>query len=195
MHRGVQLPEGTDTEDHFRVNFYIPFLDDLITQLETRFSSKEEAVMKLDRLIPSHPLFVETDNEWLTSAFELYEEILGDSSVRQVKAELLLWQQMWSQLDRADVSSFTTALNRCDQECFPNIWRLLGIAVCQPLTTASAERAFSTLRRVKTWLRNRIGQTRLSALALMHCHPDLVPTADEVVSEFLRRKKRRLGSK
>ena len=95
---------------------------------------------------------------------------------------------MWSHTDKKGVSTFTTALKRCDPETFPGIWRLLGIALCQSLTMVSAERAFSMLRRVKTWLRNRIGQSRLSAPALMH--PDLLLSADKVVSEFLSKKKR-----
>ena len=101
---------------------------------------------------------------------------------------------MWSHTDKKGVSTFTTALKRCDPETFPGIWRLLGIALCQSLTMVSAERAFSMLRRVKTWLRNRIGQSRLSALALMHTHPDLLPSADKVVSEFMSKKNRRLSS-
>ena len=192
MHRGVRLSEDATPEDCFRINIYIPFLEDLITQLETRFTSKEVAVMTVSRLIPSHPQFADTDDEWLVSAFELYEPLMENVSVRQFRAECLLWQQMWSRLDKTGVTTFTAALKRCDPDSFPGLWRLLGIVVCQPLTTASAERAFSTLRRVKTWLRNRIGQSRLSALALMNCHPDLAPSTDEVVAEFLGMKKRRL---
>ena len=128
----------------------------------------------------------------MAQVFELYKPVMSDQTIRQVQAELLLWQQMWSRLDRTEAATYTSALRRCDPECFPGIWRLLGIAVCQPVTTASAERAFSTLRRTKTWLRNRIGQNRLSALALMHCHPDLVPSTDEVVRDFLGRGKRRM---
>lgn len=33
---------------------------------------------------------------------------------------------------------------------------------------ASAERSFSTLRRIKTWLRSRMGETRLKDLCLLY---------------------------
>jgi len=39
-----------------------------------------------------------------------------------------------------------------------------------PVTTVTAERSFSILRRLKTYLRNNIGQDRLTGLALMNIY-------------------------
>ena len=103
-----------------------------------------------------------------------------------------MWHERWKG-DAGGPETFQGALSQCDQEAFPTIRRLLAIAVCQPVTTATAERSFSTLRRTKTWLRNRIGQKRLSALALMNVHPELMPPVEEVVLEFMGKRRRSLS--
>ena len=43
-----------------------------------------------------------------------------------------------------------------------------------PATSCSAERSFSSLRRLKTYLRNSMGQERLSSLALLHIEREYV---------------------
>nr|XP_042913026.1 uncharacterized protein LOC122273036 [Parasteatoda tepidariorum] len=40
-------------------------------------------------------------------------------------------------------------------------------------TTATPERSFSTLKRLKTYLRNKMGDKRLTGLALLSVHRDL----------------------
>uniref|UniRef100_A0A1A8CP78 Si:ch211-240b21.2 n=1 Tax=Nothobranchius kadleci TaxID=1051664 RepID=A0A1A8CP78_NOTKA len=42
------------------------------------------------------------------------------------------------------------------------------------MTTAEAERCFSTLKRIKTFLRNSMGQERLNALAMLSIERELV---------------------
>jgi len=49
-----------------------------------------------------------------------------------------------------------------------------------PVTTASSERYFSSLRRLKTYLRNTTGENRLNGLAVMNIHRDLVVTTGEI---------------
>jgi len=53
------------------------------------------------------------------------------------------------------------------QASAPDVWQLLEISLSWPITTASAERSFSTLRRLKTFLRSTMTEDRLSGLALM----------------------------
>lgn len=51
-------------------------------------------------------------------------------------------------------------------ELFSETTTLLKI-ITTPMTTAEAERCFSTLKRVKTFLRNTMTQERLNALAIL----------------------------
>ena len=43
-----------------------------------------------------------------------------------------------------------------------------------PVSSATAERSFSTLRRTKTWLRSTQGQERLSSLASMQIEREIL---------------------
>ena len=46
--------------------------------------------------------------------------------------------------------------------------KVASVLASIPVTSCSAERSFSGLRRIKNYLRNTMGQTRLSSLALLN---------------------------
>ena len=58
------------------------------------------------------------------------------------------------------------------KEMFPNLHTALVIYICLPSSTCGAERSFSMLRRLKTYLRNSQGQERLNNLAILNSHRD-----------------------
>ena len=53
-------------------------------------------------------------------------------------------------------------------ECFPKLIQALKIAMTMGVSSASAERSFSSLRRIKTYLRTTMSQERLSNLAFLY---------------------------
>ena len=53
---------------------------------------------------------------------------------------------------------------------FPICFDSKKIAACIPLTFVPVERSFSTLKRLKTYLRNTMGEKRLNGLAVMNVH-------------------------
>jgi hypothetical protein len=62
---------------------------------------------------------------------------------------------------------------------------LLGVLWTIPVNVWECERSFSCLSRTKTFLRNTIGQARLSALALVHIERDILIDTDAIVTEFV----------
>ena len=52
------------------------------------------------------------------------------------------------------------------------------------VSTATAERSFSGLRRLKTYLRSNMSETRLSGLPLLHIHHDTEIDIPEIAHEF-----------
>ncbi|KAF7204912.1 putative LOC107388297-like protein [Nothobranchius furzeri] len=60
------------------------------------------------------------------------------------------------------------------QDTFSETVALMNILITTPMTTAEAERCFSTLKRIKTFLRNSMGQEHLNALALLSIERELV---------------------
>jgi len=61
---------------------------------------------------------------------------------------------------------------------------LLQVLATLPVTTATAERSFSTLKRLKTYLRSSMVDDRLTSLALIHVHAETIPVdAAEVIDK------------
>ena len=51
--------------------------------------------------------------------------------------------------------------------CFPELNKLISLICTIPVSTASVERSFSALKRIKTYSRNSTGERRMSNLALL----------------------------
>nr|CAH7728476.1 unnamed protein product [Callosobruchus chinensis] len=64
-------------------------------------------------------------------------------------------------------------IENCNRNFFPNIHRLLRTLATIPITTTTPERSFSTMKRAKTWSRNKMRNERLSSLALLSIHWEL----------------------
>jgi hypothetical protein len=91
-------------------------------------------------------------------------------------------------------NSLDTLLN-CPEDIFPNIYTLLKMFSILSVTTASAERNFSTLKRIKTYLRNANSEDRLNGLALINIHRDIDLDIESILDVFANRKERRLNFK
>ena len=82
------------------------------------------------------------------------------------------------------------------QLVFSELLKLLKILVVTPMTTSEAERCFSTLRRIKYFLRSTTGNERLSALAMLSIEKNMVAEMKDfnakVIEHFSTAKKRRM---
>lgn len=80
-------------------------------------------------------------------------------------------------------------------EIFPEIFKVLEIVLTTPVTTAEPERCFSTLKRIKSFLRNSMGQERLNSLAVCCIHKDVIADIpnfnNRVIEMFAAQKDRR----
>lgn len=65
----------------------------------------------------------------------------------------------------SDLLPFLQRKGVCDS--MQQLYALTCLVVTIPLTTASVERTFSALKRIKTYAQNTTGKSRLSALALI----------------------------
>ena len=64
-----------------------------------------------------------------------------------------------------------------------------------PVSSCEAERSFSSLRRLKTWLRSTMSQSRLNAISICHTHQEYLDKMDlvELAEEFINRSQTRKG--
>jgi len=79
-------------------------------------------------------------------------------------------------------------------EVYPTMWIALRIAVTIPVTVASAERRFSKLNLIKTYLRSTMSQERLCGLAIINVNQEVSReiSFDETKDAFAARKSRRV---
>ena len=80
-------------------------------------------------------------------------------------------------------------LSDIEKPLYPQVLQLLKILLVCPVTSAACERSFSKLRRLKTWLRNTVGQERLNSNIVCNIHKDILMSIDlnNIVSEFAQR--------
>ena len=72
------------------------------------------------------------------------------------------------------------------KSAFPTVVKLLQLDMTISVTSAKCERTFSTLKRVKTYLRSTMTEERLANLAVLSIERDITNALnlDEVVSEI-----------
>ncbi|QQP39921.1 Uncharacterized protein FKW44_013792, partial [Caligus rogercresseyi] len=80
-------------------------------------------------------------------------------------------------------------------EIYPNMWVALRISATLPVTVAAAERSFSKLKLIKTYLRSTMMQERLSGLGIISINHVVSNqlSYDDIIDDFAARKTRRVN--
>jgi len=80
----------------------------------------------------------------------------------------MLWQLHWAKQPekKSKISTAMEAFKETEGGYFPNIRQLLLILAVLPVTTSTSERSFSTLKRIKSYLRTTMGENRLNGLSI-----------------------------
>ena len=157
-------------------------------QLEERFapitSNAKGLLYLLPEKIASHTL-ADLKSKLLES-LEFYQSLLPNP--------LLFWTELVlykSNLEMRGSKAIPTNLDEALQEInpsiFPNLITMLKVVKTLPVSSCEAERSFSTLRRLNTWLRSSIGNAKLSNLAIIHIHRDRAQCLprDKIVKIFV----------
>jgi len=187
-----------NTEEYYKLAIFIPLLDNVINDLKTRFSQKTLECFNLSYIIPNKFINDNTTSYSLNKSDIIIKALADDFQAllsndkdmvfTLLSSEFRLWKLKWNRekLENISVNSMcvTEILAKCDEEIFPLINRLLTILITLPISNASAERTFSTLRRLKTWLRSTMSETRLTGLALLNIHRDIDVDVYKVIDMF-----------
>ena len=169
---------------------YLPFLDHLLGDLDTRLLHGNGRY-KAQYLLPSQV-------DKLTHAVirDLFDEFSFDiqADMDTFQRELNRWKIKWTMDDNGrTVVCLEQAIREANEDLYPSVRTCLEILLAMPVATATAERSFSTMRRVKTYLRSTMTTKRLSGLGLLNIYREREINAERVVDVFARRKERRLS--
>ena len=189
------VPAQTPTE-YYRRTITVPMLDQLLSEMVTRFSKHQQTALKGLYLIPS--VLSTKPMEDITPSLCQLEEMYGDDLPHRcsLQSEVHTWYLKWKRQEEehGKQSLPTTVFFTLPHasSLFPNIKVLLLILCSLPVTSCSAERSFSGLKRIKTALRSTMNNERLTSLTLLHLHRDIDINIPDIIDEFSRRHPRRI---
>ena len=184
-------------EEYYRKQ-YFEVLDLLATELERRFDQNSFKILQEieDVLVGS------CNGEKVQFSEEFLKKYETDFKVDRFVVELPDLLNTANELHQMEIKKVTSINTLCDvmNTCkFPKnmlseVDRLLRMYLSIPVTSATAERTFSSLRRLKNYLRSTMTQKRLNHVILLHTHKqrtddlDLISIARDFTGTNSRRK-------
>lgn len=187
--KGRSATNDAETEKtKMRANFF-SILDNISNEMTRRFSENSSFISAVSACDPASGTFLNT--EVMCAAAELYGRDKDNLSV--IKTQCELGKTMFSTCkDSYDVYNEISNMG----ESFKELKELVATFLVIPVSTATAERSFSTMRRIKPHLRASMAGQRLSNLAIVSIERELsyplLLEPDPVVDEFAAQKGRRL---
>jgi hypothetical protein len=140
----INIPACTVSE-YYRRSLYFPFVDHLLVELNDRLVvPKGRFAGQL--LIPS--LLQELTMEMQQGILDEYESLMPNPE--QFFTEIRRWRAKWGiESDAAKPNDLQSTLQVTNRQLYPNIYHVCLVLITMPVTTASAERSFSAMKRVK----------------------------------------------
>lgn len=192
----------TDPSENFKIHFYFAALDTAINAVKERFFQLNEVSATFGFLYDIRNLKNKNSAEikLLCENLEKALTVQNKEGVKESDIDALgLCSELRGICHHLNDSVTTpeevlSYIYHHDLENgFPNICVALRILLTLPLSVASAERSFSKLKLIKTYLRSTMSQERLVGLATISIESDLAkhldPTA--LVKEFSKIKARK----
>lgn len=185
-----------DTEDECSLTFetlmkrkYFVIMDRISTEFDGRFTSNLKLLNALEALDPKDKSFLAADK--IIDFSKFYANCFDDIS-------------LLSQLKTAKKYVETTGKKKCGilealaafeklPTAYSEVIKAIKISLTLPISTASNERFFSVLKRVKNHIRTTTGDDRLDSLLLMAVEQNLVKSLnpEELVNDFAKLRPRR----
>ena len=189
-------------KEYFRRQ-YFEVLDNVNGELERRFDQQS---FKLPKAIEELLLKACSSNSSNTIPEIITKSYSRDINISKLECQLNMLPDLvkayksYKQLNILCVTSLRTISSMLlevplSREIYSEIDIILRIYFTIPITTATAERSFSVLRRVKNYLRSTMTESRLNNVMLLHTHKDITDDLDiiKIAKEFISANSRRLN--
>ena len=178
--------------EYWKRTVAIPFLDIVCSEIQSRFSIEKRAHYELCALIPS-VITAKTSEEIaeLTKVLkDKWDHLLPTPSAFEM--EMSRWAHHCNHVKEEKSVRSLLSLH-ADATFFPNIRELLKILAVLPMGSTEAERSFSCVRRVHTWLRSTMSTERLSDLAVIAMHGHTIPiNRENICKAFIEKHPRKM---
>ncbi len=191
----------SDALRKLEVGFFNVVVDTAMSAITERFSTLENVGIKFWVLtnfpsLADEKLAEQCNALGTTLHFEGDSELDSREFVREIKNFPHLASKTMSLLSvtyHYEHSNELICMHGKDlSEIYPNFWTALRIAITLPVTVAQAERSFSKLKLIKSYLRSTMSQERLIVLAIININHSIGEqiSYDDIIDDFASRKAR-----
>eukprot|EP00267_Zea_mays_P024127 XP_008650399.1 zinc finger MYM-type protein 1-like [Zea mays] len=198
--RARRQPDHFTNDHYFRVEVLRATIDTQLTELNLKFNEKVMDLLSISvKLVPKNGFtsFQASDvcsmvEKYYPADFTQQERIGLECQLNHFVAEASNSEDMENIATLADLCRCLVSSGR--HRVFNLIDRLVRLLVTLPVSTASAERAFSSLKIIKTRLRNKMEDEYLANSLLVHIEGGIVGnySYDDIINDFKDLKERKV---
>lgn len=159
----------TTPQEHYR-RVYFEAIDLMVNAIDNRFNQPS-----FDVYAKMKSLLVKCLNcqDYSTDLHFLVTNYGEDVHVRTLNVQLEIYKMLLKDGEFTcfdDILAKTKQLSGAEKCMITEIVTLCKLSLVNPATSAAGERSFSSARRLKTWLRSTMTQTRFSNLTILTTH-------------------------
>ncbi|XP_021367068.1 zinc finger MYM-type protein 1-like [Mizuhopecten yessoensis] len=177
---------AANPSEYWRRSLYHIFIDHIIMGIEDRLLGAESR-FRTFQLLPAKT--GELDDPALVAIHQSFQSDVPNDTA-DFRSEVDRWKTRWRIVEDKPQTLVDT-FNRTSPVLYPSIHNILLVLLTMPVSTATAERSFSVLRRIQTYLRSATHQDRLSSLAVLHVHRETHVNIEDVINTFAAYKNRK----
>uniref|UniRef100_A0A1X7UUF2 HAT C-terminal dimerisation domain-containing protein n=1 Tax=Amphimedon queenslandica TaxID=400682 RepID=A0A1X7UUF2_AMPQE len=173
-----------DCSSQLKVELFFPVVDAFLVELRKRFDDKNISIMK--GIQACHP---HSKSFFSFSELKPLADVYNLTASQTLESELEVARQLF--VDKENFTKTNDVFLRLYQlrDAFPTLSNLVKIAMTIAVSTASCERSFSALKRIKTYIRSTMGDQCLSDLGILcieRDHSKNIPF-DHVLEQFVNK--------
>ena len=185
-------PVHFDTPEDLYRSVYFEFLDLVINFVKDRFDQPSfEIYVAMEKVILNYAVNKQPDKiSWdLVTTY-----VKDDIDINRLRVQLQMLPEIFrvntmEAESSTNMNYVTTALLALGSanEMFSEVNKLIRLLFTIPVSSATAERSFSALRRLKTYTRSTMSPSRLNHVAILHFHQTETAKLDvnEIVKLFV----------
>lgn len=199
--RKLQADEERENEVHmsgrdkFKVETYFAILDRIESEMKKRCTAYINIYEKYNFLFNLNQLSLEEIVQKANKLQAFYNDDLEESFSNEcLHFRSYLQSIMENNENNLGVIESSLLLRSKNlQTVFPNIDIAIRMLLCMAISNCSAERSFSTLKRIKNYLRSSLVEDKLNSLSLLAIESELLNSIDfeDTINEFANQKSRR----
>ena len=175
------------------MNKFNIIIDKFIEEIQERFQSANyEPVIELFKLITNNNIEKKANFEKL----QLYKNFLDFDNLKLQEEAFIIYKNKFKDIKWNSMKDLCfNFLEKKLDSFFPEIFKAIKIYLSIPVGTPTAERSFSCLKLIKSWLRSVMANDRLSELTLIKMFKDdnFEINYDLIVKDFNALGKRKLN--